>query len=189
MAIQPYRVATLAQAAFLKALAYVSRLASDDHMYDGGWSGNDTIPRTTLDLNNALYFYRQDRTAFSDVPVRRVLNIVDGVIAGEGYGPLWPTAKPAGIVIGGWNPLAIDTLGAMVIGYDPMKVRLLRYGFEHPKSLLARMSPGSRRPRGESGWRQAANGAHAIDVVCLARRMERCFYLRELGDNGCTACI
>ena len=136
------RVATLAQAAFLKALAYVSRLASDDHMYDGGWSGNDTIPRTTLDLNNALYFYRQDRKAFSDVPVRRVLNIVDGVIAGEGYGPLWPTAKPAGIVIGGWNPLAIDTLGAMVIGYDPMKVRLLRYGFEHPKSLLARMSPG-----------------------------------------------
>ncbi len=134
-------VATLAQASVLRTLAKASRLARDDHMYDGGWSGNDTIPRTTIDLNHALYFYRQDILGLSTTPVRNVLSIVDGVVAGEGYGPLWPTAKPAGVVIGGWNPLAIDTLGAMLIGYDPMKVRLLKYGFGHPKSLLARISP------------------------------------------------
>ena len=135
-------VTTLAQASVLRALAKASRLAGDDHMYDGGWSGNDTIPRTTIDLNHALYFYRQDTRGLSTTPVRNVLSIVDGVVAGEGYGPLWPTAKPAGVVMGGWNPLAIDTLGAMLIGYDPMKVRLLKYGFGHPKSLLARISPG-----------------------------------------------
>ena len=132
---------TLAQTSALRALAKASGLAGDDHMYDGGWSGNDTIPRTTLDLNNALYFYRQGNRRLSTPPLRNVLSIVDGVVAGEGYGPLWPTAKPAGVVIGGWNPLAIDTLGAMLIGYDPMKVRLLKYGFGHPKSLLARISP------------------------------------------------
>ena len=135
-------VATRTQASVLKALTYASRVSKDDNMYDGGWSGNDTIPRTTLDLNHALYFYDLNSQRLSAAPVRNVLSIVDGVVAGEGYGPLWPTAKPAGIVIGGWNPLAIDTLGAMLIGYDPMKVRLLKYGFQHPKSLLSHISPG-----------------------------------------------
>ncbi len=135
-------VATRTQTFALRALTYASRVTRDDNMFDGGWSGNDTIPRTTLDLNHALYFYHLDRQQLSATPVRSVLSIVDGVVAGEGYGPLWPTAKPAGIIIGGWNPLAIDALGAMLIGYDPMKVRLLRYGFEHPKSLLSRLTPG-----------------------------------------------
>ena len=137
-------VATLAQTAILRGLAKAASLANDDGMYDGGWSGNDTVPRTTLDLNNALYFYGQEHGSLSESPVRNVLSIVDGVVAGEGNGPLWPTAKPAGIVIGGWNPLAIDTIGAMLIGYDPMKVRLLKYGFGYPKSLLSRFTPALR---------------------------------------------
>lgn len=134
-------VVTLAQTSVLKSLTRASRILGDDSMYDGGWSGNDTIPRTTLDLNHVLYFYHQGRQGLSETSVRNVLSIVDGVVAGEGYGPLWPTAKPAGVVIGGWNPLAIDALGTLLIGYDPKKVRLIRYGFEHPKSLLAQVTP------------------------------------------------
>ena len=136
------RVSNLVQESLLRALQYPSQILDKDRMFDGGWSGNDTIPRTTLDLNNTLYFYQQDRQCFSDTPVRNVLHVVDGVIAGEGYGPLWPESKPAGVVIGGWNPLAIDACGAMLIGLDPTKLRLLRYGFEHPKSLLARHTRG-----------------------------------------------
>ena len=134
-------LASRAHGTVLKALAYASRYTMDDHMYDGGWSGNDTVPRTTLDLNNVLYFYRRDLQRLSDEPVSNVLSIVDGVVAGEGNGPLWPSAKPAGVIVGGWNPLTIDTLGAMLIGYDPMKVRLLKHGFGHPKSLLSQFTP------------------------------------------------
>jgi len=28
-----------------------------DNQFDGGWKGNGTISRTTIDLNNILYFY------------------------------------------------------------------------------------------------------------------------------------
>ena len=124
----------------IRALHVPSKVLDKDRMFEGGWSGNDTIPRTTLDLNNIMYFYCCERQRLLERPVRKVLHVVDGVIAGDGYGPLWPTAKPAGVVIGGWNPLAIDTYGAMLIGLDPMKVRLLRYGFEHPQSRLASLT-------------------------------------------------
>ena len=134
------RIHNLAQASLIRALNIPSKVLDKDRMFEGGWSGNDTIPRTTLDLNNIMYFYCCERQRLLERPVRKVLHVVDGVIAGDGYGPLWPTAKPAGVVIGGWNPLAIDTYGAMLIGLDPMKVRLLRYGFEHPQSRLASLT-------------------------------------------------
>ena len=137
------RIHNLVQASVIRALRQPSKLLDDDRLFDGGWSGNDTIPRTTLDLNNIMYFYDCRGGRLSSTPVRSVLHVVDGVIAGEGYGPLRPSAKPAGIVMGGWDPLSIDACGARLIGLDPMKVRLIRYGFEHPKSLLAGLS---RRP-------------------------------------------
>jgi hypothetical protein len=134
------RIHNLVQASVIRALRQPSKLLDDDRLFDGGWSGNDTIPRTTLDLNNIMYFYDCRGGRLSSTPVRSVLHVVDGVIAGEGYGPLRPSAKPAGIVMGGWDPLSIDACGARLIGLDPMKVRLIRYGFEHPKSLLAGLS-------------------------------------------------
>ena len=134
------RTENLVQASLIRALHVPSRLLDKDRMFDGGWSGNDTIPRTTLDLNNILYFYCSDCQRLLQNPVRRILHIVDGVIAGEGYGPLWPSAKSAGVVLGGWNPLAIDASGAILIGLNPKEVRLLKYGFEHPKSRLANVT-------------------------------------------------
>ena len=124
-----------------RALQVPSRMLDRDNHLDGGWSGNDTIPRTTLDINNAFYFYDADRRCLSSAPVRAALHIVDGVVAGEGYGPLSPSPKQAQLVIGGWNPLTIDACAGRVIGLADDKVRLLRYGFHHSKSLLASVSP------------------------------------------------
>ena len=106
-------------------------------MYEGGWSGNDTIPRTVLDLNHILYYYDAAAQALSSSPRRNVLHIVDGVVAGEGEGPLKPAARPAGVMVGGWNPLAVDICGARLVGLDPDRVRLLRHGLGHPDSRLA----------------------------------------------------
>ena len=134
------RICNLILASFTRGFRQLSRFLDRDRLLDGGWSGNDTIPRTTLDLNNIMYFYRLDQRRLSSTPVRSAFHLVDGIIAGEGYGPLRPSAKPLGIVAGGWNPLSLDMYGARLIGLDPMKIRLLRYGLEHPKSRLAGMT-------------------------------------------------
>ena len=107
-----------------------------DDMYEGGWSGNDTIPRTVLDLNHILYYYDAAAQALAAAPRRNVLHIVDGVVAGEGEGPLTPSPKLAGVILGGWNPLAVDLCGAKLMGFDPAHVRLLKYGLTHPASRL-----------------------------------------------------
>ena len=133
-----------------RALLVPSRIFDRDRLIDGSWSGNDTIPRTTLDINNALYFLTAadnmgttdaNRSRLSPVPLRTALHIVDGVVAGEGYGPLRPSPNAARLVIGGWNPLTIDACASRLIGLDADKVRLLRYGFAHPRSMLASVSP------------------------------------------------
>ncbi len=137
------RVRNMSQSLFLGILRRVARLlpiAGNEAaagMFNGGWSGNDTIPRTTLDLNNALYFYDVDTQRLEVTALRKVLHIVDGVIAGEGYGPLRPTPKEAGVVLGGLNPLLVDICGAKLMGLDPMKVPLLRHGMVHEKSRLS----------------------------------------------------
>ena len=125
-----------AQSIVVRLLLGASRVLEDAYTFDGGWSGNDTIPRTTLDLNHALYFFDAHVGGLSRSPVRSVLHIVDGVVAGEGNGPLSPVPVAAGAVMGGWNPLSVDICGARLIGLDPMRVALLRYGLCHRNSCF-----------------------------------------------------
>ena len=132
------KIRNVLEALLIRVLHQPLKLLDKDRLFDGGWSGNDTIPRTTLDINHVLYFYDLNTHSLSTTPVRTVLHIVDGVIAGERYGPLRPTPKAAGVVLGGWNPLLVDVCGAKLIGFDPMKVRLLRYGLTHEKSRFSR---------------------------------------------------
>src|SRR5438132_4185909 len=64
----------------LAALWRVSQLLDGESISAGSWHGNGTVWRTTLDLNHLLYFGNRGP--------KRVLSIVDGIIAGEGEGPL-----------------------------------------------------------------------------------------------------
>ena len=133
----------MVSAVVLRILRKAAAVVDGDRMYDGAWSGNDTIPRTTLDLNHALYFYDCTENSLSDTSLRRVLHIVDGVIAGDGYGPLRPSATPAGVLLGGWNPLTIDVCVARLIGLEPMTVPLLNHGLTHARSRLNPMQLGA----------------------------------------------
>ncbi len=53
---------------------------------------------------------------------RRVLCIVDGIVGGEGDGPILPDEKRAGCLVGGENPLAVDLVCARLMGFDPAKI-------------------------------------------------------------------
>jgi uncharacterized protein (DUF362 family) len=95
---------------------------------EGSWEGNDTIWRTVLDLNRVLFFADR-RGRLQDKPVRRYLAIVDGIIAGEGEGPLASTPRHAGLLVAGADPALVDLACVRAMGYPeaalPMVQRAL----------------------------------------------------------------
>ena len=78
------------------ALTRILKVKGDRLGFEGSWSGNDTIWRTRPDLNRILIYGRADGT-MADVPQRRVIHLVDGIVAGHGDGPLAPQALPLGV--------------------------------------------------------------------------------------------
>jgi len=105
----------------------------------GDWHGNDTTWRMCLDLNKILFYGRPDGTMSSpaDKRAKRYLALVDGIVAGEGSGPLDPDPVPAGILLGGTNPVAIDSAAAILMGFDPEKIPLLVNAFQSKSYPLA----------------------------------------------------
>ncbi|SVA09449.1 uncharacterized protein METZ01_LOCUS62303, partial [marine metagenome] len=97
----------------------------------GNWHGNDTCWRMVLDLNKCLYDFNgagQPRQK----PLR-YLAVVDGIIGGEGNGPMSPDAKPCGVILAGIHPAAVDMAAATLMGFDWQKLRLLKNSFEIQK--------------------------------------------------------
>src|SRR5262249_5093705 len=62
-------------------VARAPRLSDPPRVIDGSWEGNDTLWRTILDLNRILFFADRDGR-LSGEPQRRLLALVDGIVAG-----------------------------------------------------------------------------------------------------------
>ena len=90
----------------------------------GNWYGNDTTWRMVIDLNRIL-MYADKSGHLQDNPARRIFCIVDGIVGGEGNGPLDPTPKPAGLVLAGTNPVAVDLVCARLMGFDYKRLPVL----------------------------------------------------------------
>ena len=93
----------------------------------GNWHGNDTCWRMVLDLNKCLFFF--DGSGQRRAQPLRYLAVVDGIIAGEGNGPMSPDPKPCGVILAGTHPLAVDCAAATLMGFEWPKLRLLQNGF------------------------------------------------------------
>ncbi len=104
----------------LRFLNYLLRAALRrlDFDSDGNWSGNETCWRMALDLARILA-YASPNGELQKVPERRHLALVDGIVGGEGQGPLSPTAVNSGALIFGDNVVATDYTSAIMMGYDP----------------------------------------------------------------------
>lgn len=114
---------------FLKPLGF--RLDKEkSHLDDGNWHGNDSAWRMSIDLLRIL-IYGDNQGNLSSVPVRRMFLIVDGVIGGEGNGPLTPNSKKCGLIIAGFNPCAVDVVCTRLMGFDCRKVKTLSYILTH----------------------------------------------------------
>jgi uncharacterized protein (DUF362 family) len=158
-----------------RALVRATRMAGDQLGIEGAWSGNDTVWRMTLDLNRIVLYGRPDGTLASR-PVRRVVHVIDGVIAGQGNGPLAPKPLPLGLILLGQNAAAVDWVGAQILGYEPDRVPLVREAFQPFRWPIASFgasdvqligAPAAAAPAIESaiqvehptGWRDAARRA------------------------------
>jgi len=93
----------------------------------GGWYGNDTLWRTILDLNKILFYGNPDGSLRQDNYLNRMpyVGIVDGILAGDGNGPLAPDKVEAGFLLLGSNPVAIDYVAAKIMGFDYKKIPVL----------------------------------------------------------------
>jgi uncharacterized protein (DUF362 family) len=90
----------------------------------GSWSGNDTCWRMALDIARCLRYADRDGT-LHDVPQRNHVALADGVVGGEGEGPLGPTAIESGCVLFSEDPFALDAAATAVMGFDPRCVPIV----------------------------------------------------------------
>jgi uncharacterized protein (DUF362 family) len=106
-------------------VARAPRIGAPPGVIDGSWEGNDTLWRTILDLNRLLFFADVDGRLRAE-PQRRYLAIVDGIVAGEGEGPLGATPVSFGTLVGGFDPSLVDAVATELMGFDPDRIPLVR---------------------------------------------------------------
>ena len=92
---------------------------------EGSWYGNDTIWRCVHDLNHII-FYADKAGELNINKQRKYMAIVDGIISGEREGPMEHTPKNSGVIIGGFNPVAVDYTAALIMGFDWKKIPQIR---------------------------------------------------------------
>src|SRR5262249_23321655 len=97
----------------------------------GSWYGNDTVWRTVLDINRAFLYHDPQKRRLDPAapPRRRYLAILDGIVAGHRESPLAPSPLPAGLLMGAFNPLALDAVATAMMGLDVRKVPQISRAF------------------------------------------------------------
>jgi uncharacterized protein (DUF362 family) len=109
-------------------------------IYGGAWSGNDTCWRMALDLARIAHYADREGQMQSSFQ-RKHLSLIDGIIAGEGKGPLSPTPCTPGVLIFGDNVALTDVAACRLMGFDPARIPLVREAFNpailHPLAIEA----------------------------------------------------
>jgi len=117
-----------------------------DEFTEGSWWGNTTISRTIVDLNRAA-IYSDISGRLRTEPQRRLLHLVDGIICGEGEGPMSATARRCDLLLWGDNALEVDLLVSRLIGFDANKIDTLRVASADSLFPVARRRPEDIRVR------------------------------------------
>jgi len=94
------------------------------HQQSAAWYGNDTTWRMVMDLNLVVNFGKEDGT-LSEEPQRFLYSFCDGIVGGEGDGPLFPDALNLGVASFTNDSATNDICMARLMGLDVAKVPLL----------------------------------------------------------------
>lgn len=101
---------------------------------NAGWYGNDTIWRTVLDLNTIALFGDAEGRIHNDQQ-RRLYTIMDGVIGGQGEGPLLPDPSPLGVIAMSDNPYLMDVTAGYLYHLNIDKIPLLKESLKYVNGL------------------------------------------------------
>jgi uncharacterized protein (DUF362 family) len=106
-----------------------------DDIFEAMWQGNDTVWRTLHDLNRIImYSDREGRV--QPRQQRTILSLIDGVVGGEGDGPLETDPVYAGVLLGCFNCSTVDAVAATLMGFDIQRIPLIYNAFVKDRSDL-----------------------------------------------------
>lgn len=106
----------------------------DAFIRSGNWYRNRTTWRMCLDLNRCFYYSDARGEHWdADAPVRRAITLLDGIVAGEGEGPLAPADRPLGVVLASLDPIALDVAAVHLMGFDPARVPKIAEAMRHER--------------------------------------------------------
>lgn len=126
---------------------------TDQVVRHGNWYGNDTCWRMVLDINRCLLY--GDGHGFPVAKPKKYFAVIDGVIGGDGDGPACPNAYAAGVIVSGYNPVAVDCSATRLMGFDPMKIPQLAHAFApHSLPLIDYSYEEIRIASNEPAWNQ-----------------------------------
>ena len=100
-----------------------SSVRGDAFIRAGNWHGNRTTWRMCADLNRCVYY--SDAEGFqpeAQTPRKTVLTVLDGIVAGEGNGPLAPADVPLGAIVAATDPIAVDLVAIRLMGFDERRI-------------------------------------------------------------------
>jgi len=125
--------------AYRKARRMGIRVLGDSQtvVRNGNWIGNDTCWRMACDLNRCLLYGEPDGTWRGVGQTKPYLSIVDGIIGGEGNGPLCPDPVGSGVLVAGTDPAAVDAVVAKLMGFDPTALPVVMGAFESHRWPIA----------------------------------------------------
>jgi uncharacterized protein (DUF362 family) len=107
-----------------------------DDVYEAMWPGNDTLWRTLHDLNRAIT-YADRKGNIQTTKQRTIFSIIDGIVGGEGDGPLEIDPVYSGAMLAGFNCASVDAVAATMMGFDVNKIPLIRNAFAMQESDLS----------------------------------------------------
>jgi uncharacterized protein (DUF362 family) len=122
----------------LSSLLWKLSFPGPEHQKAAGWYGNDTCWRMVLDLNKIVKFGSSDGS-ISDKPRRLLYSICDGIIGGQGDGPLDPEPLPMGIISCTNDFLVNDQAMATLMSLPPNMIPVLvnhNSAFDHECEIL-----------------------------------------------------
>lgn len=121
-------------AAYLKGKELLKIKEKSGQNKAGDWYGNDTAWRMAVDLNRVLLYSGKNGMPLKEK--RRYLSVIDGIVGGEGEGPLASTPVRSGVIIAGTNPVAADLVATAYMGLDYKRIKSLNIKEKTEKRLM-----------------------------------------------------
>jgi uncharacterized protein (DUF362 family) len=110
---------------YLSKIMWKISFPENVHHLSAGWYGNDTTWRMVMDLNKVAIYGKKDGT-ISKTPQRELYSLCDGIIGGQGDGPLNPQPLPLGVICFTNNSSMTDICLATMMGFDIQRIPLLK---------------------------------------------------------------